>query len=86
MIKLAMPGMIMYVTEFAAEEVLTLAAAQFGTSQLAAQSVLVTMVQITYIIPLGVSIASSIRVANWIGARSTNAAKFSAKVVRYFPA
>lgn len=84
MIRLALPGMIMYVTEFAAEEVLTLAAAQFGTSQLAAQSVLVTLVQITYIIPLGVSIASSIRVANWIGAGGTNAAKFSAKVVTIF--
>ncbi|KAI6717258.1 multidrug and toxin extrusion protein 1 [Diplocarpon mali] len=85
MIRIAVPGMIMYVTEFAAEEVLTLAAAQFGTSQLAAQSVLVTLVQITYIVPLGASIAASIRVANWIGARASGAAKFSAKVVGSSP-
>ncbi|PBP19534.1 mate efflux family protein [Diplocarpon rosae] len=84
MIRIAFPGMIMYVTEFAAEEVLTLAAAQFGTSQLAAQSVLVTLVQITYIVPLGASIAASIRVANWIGAKASGAAKFTAKVAVVF--
>ena len=85
MIRLALPGMIMHVSEFAADEILTLAAAQFGTSQLAAQSVLVTLTQITWTLPLALSIASSIRIANWIGAKATNAAKISAIVVGCYP-
>ncbi|KAI0380834.1 mate-domain-containing protein [Hypomontagnella monticulosa] len=84
MIRLAVPGMIMHITEFATEEALTLAAARFGTAQLAAQSALVTLVSTTYIVPLGVSMAASIRVANWIGAEATSAAKFSARVAVVF--
>lgn len=81
MVRLAIPGMIMHVSEFAADEVLTVAAAQFGSAQLAAQSALVTLTQITWTVPLGLSIAASIRVGNWIGAKDTRSAKTAAKTV-----
>jgi multidrug resistance protein, MATE family len=81
MIKLALPGMIMVEAEWLAFEVLTLAAGQFGVSQLAAQSVLVTMTSTTFqLLPFPLSIAASTRVANLIGAKLVGAAKTSAKV------
>ncbi|KAI1409613.1 multidrug and toxin extrusion protein [Hypoxylon sp. FL1857] len=80
MIWLALPGMIMVMAEWLAFEILTLVTSQFGTSYLAAQSILVTLTSTTFMIPFPVSIAASTRVANLIGARLINAAKTSAKV------
>ncbi|KAL3952637.1 hypothetical protein ACCO45_012580 [Purpureocillium lilacinum] len=81
MMRLAIPGMVMHVAEFAADEILTIACAQFGAAQLAAQSALVTLTQITWTVPLAISIAASIRVANLIGAKATDAATMAAVVV-----
>jgi len=81
MIKLALPGMIMVEAQYFAFEVLTLAASQFGSAHLAAQSVLVTVTSTTFNIPFPLSIAASTRVANLIGARLSGAARTSAKVV-----
>ncbi len=83
MIRLSLPGMVMNMAEFAVEEILTLVSAQFGTSQLAAQSALITIVTITYNAALGLSVAASTRTANWIGARATSAAKVSADMVSF---
>ncbi|CAK7565702.1 MAG: hypothetical protein SEPTF4163_003625 [Sporothrix epigloea] len=80
MIKLALPGMIMIEAEYFAFEILTLAAGRFGTTELAAQSVLVTITSTTYQIPFPMSIAASTRIANLIGANLPDAAKTSAKV------
>ncbi|KAI2624190.1 MATE efflux family protein [Hypoxylon sp. NC1633] len=80
MIMLALPGMVMVMAEWLAFEILTLVTAQFGTSYLAAQSILITMTSTTFMIPFPVSIASSTRIANLIGAKLVNAAKTSAKV------
>ncbi|OTA96104.1 hypothetical protein M434DRAFT_393183 [Hypoxylon sp. CO27-5] len=80
MIWLALPGMVMVMAEWLAFEILTLVTSQFGTSYLAAQSILVTLTSTTFMIPFPVSIAASTRVANLIGARLINAAKTSAKV------
>ncbi|KAI1481595.1 MATE efflux family protein [Daldinia eschscholtzii] len=80
MIWLALPGMVMVMAEWLAFEILTLATSQFGTSYLAAQSILITLTSTTFNIPFPVSIAASTRVANLIGARLVNAAKTSAKV------
>lgn len=80
MIRLALPGMVMVLAEWLAFEILTLVTSQFGTSYLAAQSILVTLTSTTFMIPFPVSIASSTRIANLIGARLINAAKTSAKV------
>ncbi|KAH8680883.1 MATE efflux family protein [Xylariales sp. PMI_506] len=80
MIKLALPGMIMVVAEWLAFEILTLASSQFGSSYLAAQSIVTTLASTTFQIPFPISIAASTRVANFIGARLVQAAKTSAKV------
>lgn len=83
MVFLALPGMVMVEAEYLAFEVLTLIAGQFGTSQLAAQSILVTIASTTFQLPFPLSIAASTRVANLIGAKLVSAAKTSAKVAVY---
>ncbi|CAK7221150.1 hypothetical protein SCUCBS95973_004398 [Sporothrix curviconia] len=80
MIKLALPGMIMIEAEYFAFEILTLAAGRFGATELAAQSVLVTLTSTTYQIPFPMSIAASTRIANLIGAKLPDAARTCAKV------
>ena len=80
MIRLALPGMIMVEAEYFAFEILTLASGQFGTSYLAAQSILVTITSTTFQLPFPMSIAASTRVANLIGAKLVDAAKTCAKV------
>lgn len=80
MIKLAIPGFLMVESEVLAFEILTLAASQFGTTALAAQSVLSTCVSITFLVPFPISIAASTRIANLIGSGSKDAARTSAKV------
>lgn len=80
MIKLALPGLLMVEAEVLAFEVLTFAAAYFGVTVLAAQSVLATLTSLTFQIPFPLSIATSTRVANLIGATLAPAAKTSAKV------
>lgn len=80
MIKLALPGLLMVEAEVLAFEVLTLAASYFGTTHLAAQSVLGTLTSLTFQIPFPLSIAASTRIANLIGATLADAARTSAKV------
>ena len=80
MIKLALPGVVMVEAEMIAFEVLTFGASLFGTTALAAQSVLVTLTSITYQIPFPLSIAGSTRVANLIGATLSDAARISTRV------
>lgn len=81
MIKLALPGMIMIEAQFSVLEILTIAAGQFGTAQLAAQSVLVTVTSTSFNIPFPLAIATSTRVANLIGAHLSDAARVTARVV-----
>lgn len=80
MIKLALPGMIMIEAQFSVLEILTISAGQFGTAQLAAQSVLVTVTSTSFNIPFPLAIATSTRVANLIGAHLSDAARKTAKV------
>ncbi|KAK6348856.1 hypothetical protein TWF730_009624 [Orbilia blumenaviensis] len=80
MIKLALPGLIMILSEFVAFELLTLAASYLSTKHLAAQSVLATCTSVTFQIPFALSIATSTRVANFLGATLGDAAKTSAQV------
>jgi len=80
MIRLALPGLLMVESECLAFEILTLSSSYFGTKHLAAQSVLSTTVSLAWQIPFPLSIASSTRVANLIGATLTDAAKLSSKV------
>jgi len=80
MIKLALPGLVMVEAEVLAFEILTLAASYFGTAHLAAQSVLGTLIALTFQFPFPISIAASTRIANLIGATLADAARVSAKI------
>jgi len=65
--------------EYLAFELLTLMSARFGTSYVAAQSILSTGTTISYQLAFALSIASSTRVANFLGATMGDAAKISAR-------
>ena len=80
MIRLALPGLLMVEAECMAFEILTLTSSHFGTTHLAAQTVLVTVSSLMYQIPFPLSIAASTRIANFIGATLADAAKTTAKV------
>lgn len=84
MIKLALPGMLMIEAEWLAFEFMTLFASRFSAEHLAAQSILITLATITYQIPSSVSIATSTRVANLIGAGLVDAAKITARITVFF--
>lgn len=77
-IKLSLPGLVIVEAEFLAFEMLTLFSSYFGTAHLAAQSVLVTATSITFQLSFALSIASSTRVANFLGATLGDAAKVTA--------
>ncbi|KAL4946796.1 hypothetical protein BDV06DRAFT_217954 [Aspergillus oleicola] len=83
MIRLALPGLLMVESECLAFECLTLGSSYFGTTPLAAQSVLATISSITFQIPFTLSISSSTRIANLIGATLVDAAKTTAKVAMW---
>lgn len=83
MIRLSLSGLLMVEAEVLAFEILTLAASYFGTSYLAAQSVLGTLIAFTFQFPFPISIAASTRIANLIGATLADAAKVSAKVAGF---
>jgi len=65
--------------EYLAFELLTLMSARFGTSYLAAQSILSTGTTISYQLSFALSIASSTQIANFLGAAMGDAAKVSAR-------
>ncbi|TCD64515.1 hypothetical protein EIP91_004011 [Steccherinum ochraceum] len=67
---LAVPGILMVGTEWAAFEIVALAAGRLGSLSLAAQSVIMTTDQVLNTIPFGIGVAASTRVGNLIGARS----------------
>lgn len=68
LLKLSIPNLIMIVSEYLSFEIMTMMASYFGTTALAAQSVISTVASLTYQVPYGVSIASSTRIANFLGA------------------
>lgn len=73
MINLSVPGVLMIEAEWLAFEIITFAASKFGTKVLAAQSIVSTTCVLLYQIPFALSIASSTRVAWFIGAASKTA-------------
>lgn len=77
---LAIPGLIMLEAEFLAFEIMTLLSSYLGTIALAAQSIGTTMAALTYQIPFAIGIASSTRIANYLGAGLASAAKTTVKV------
>lgn len=80
LIQLAIPGVIMLLAESLAYEVLTLVASYFGTSALATQSALSSFVSLIYMIPFALSVASSNRIANFVGGENIEGGKIGIKV------
>ncbi|KAK6200289.1 ethionine resistance protein [Scheffersomyces amazonensis] len=80
LVNLAIPGLVMLEAEFLAFEILTLIASYLGTVALAAQSIGATMASLTYQVPFALGIASSTRIANFLGAGLGGAAKKSTQV------
>ncbi|SCV05546.1 LANO_0H09868g1_1 [Lachancea nothofagi CBS 11611] len=68
MFNLALPGVIMVEAEFLGFELLTIFASHLGTNELGAQSIVSTVASLSYQIPFSISISTSTRVANFIGA------------------
>lgn len=77
MINLSIPGVVMVEAEWLAFEIITFTASRFGTEVLAAQSIVSTTCVLLYQIPFAISIASSTRIAWFIGAASKKAALIS---------
>ncbi|KAI9789812.1 MAG: hypothetical protein M1816_005729 [Peltula sp. TS41687] len=77
MIRLAIPGLIMFEAEYMAFEILTLAASYLSTGHLGAQAVLANLTTLSYRIPSALAIAGSTRIANLIGANLPKAARTS---------
>ncbi|KAL4062494.1 MOP flippase [Scleroderma citrinum] len=77
-LKLALPGILMIGTEWAAFEIVALAAGKLGEVPLAAQSVIMTTDTIINTIPFGFGVVASNRVGNLLGARSAIAARNTA--------
>lgn len=77
-LQLALPGILMVGTEWAAFEIVALAAGRLGELPLAAQSVIMTTDQILNTIPFGIGVAASTRVGNLLGLQSAVGAKRAA--------
>lgn len=84
MFRLALPGFLMLEAGLIAFEILALSASWLGTTALAAQSILASLIAITFQIPLPLSIAGSTRVANLIGAGLVAAARRTFLVMLVF--
>ncbi|KAG7191735.1 uncharacterized protein KQ657_002871 [Scheffersomyces spartinae] len=78
--ELAVPGIVMLESEYLAYEIMTLIASYYGTIELAAQSAVSSIALIAYTIPFAVGIASSTRIANFIGGNNVEGAKTATKI------
>uniref|UniRef100_A0A673X851 Multidrug and toxin extrusion protein 1-like n=1 Tax=Salmo trutta TaxID=8032 RepID=A0A673X851_SALTR len=79
-IRLAIPSMLMLCLEWWTFEIGGILAGLINEVELGAQSVVYQLAVITYMFPLGFSVAASVRVGNALGAGNTEQAKLSGKV------
>nr|QFR37243.1 MATE transporter [Cyberlindnera americana] len=80
LLHLAIPGVIMLMAESFSYEIMTLFSSYWGTDYMATQSAVSTLASLTYMIPFSVGIASSTRIANFIGAKRIDCAKLAADI------
>jgi MATE family multidrug resistance protein len=66
-LRLAIPGMLVVMSEWWAFEIASLASSYLGTLDLAAQSIVMTLSSCTYTIPYGLGVAVANRVGNSLG-------------------
>jgi MATE family multidrug resistance protein len=76
-LKLAFSGIIIICAEWTAFELSSLAASYLSTTDLAAQSVLLTLSAATYTVPMGISVAATNRVGNALGGGCAYRAKIA---------
>ena len=74
-LKLALPGMVMLCAEWWSFEIVALGAGWLGTVDLDVQGIMMNTVGLLFMLPLGVSVAASVRVGNLVGAGHAVAAK-----------
>ncbi|NWI07404.1 S47A2 protein, partial [Tichodroma muraria] len=74
---LAVPGMIMMCIEWWTFEIGSFLAGLISVVELGAQSVIYELACIAYMVPLGISVAASVRVGNALGAGNVEQAKTS---------
>lgn len=77
--ELAVPGIVMLESEYLAYEIMTLIASYYGTVELAAQSAVSSIASLAYTVPFAVGIASSTRIANFIGGNNVEGARKATK-------
>ncbi|SGZ53299.1 CIC11C00000000011 [Sungouiella intermedia] len=80
MLKLALPGVVMVEAEYLAFEVLTILAASFGTSALAAQSIAANIGSLAFQLPFAVAVAITTRIGHFVGMRDIKAAAIVTRV------
>ena len=73
-------GSVAICSEWSAFEIVALAASFIGTNELAANSILTTTCGMTYQIPFAISVATSTRIGNLVGATLSDAAKTASQV------
>uniref|UniRef100_A0A674N7B0 Multidrug and toxin extrusion protein n=1 Tax=Takifugu rubripes TaxID=31033 RepID=A0A674N7B0_TAKRU len=83
-LKLAVPSMLMHCLEWWLYEIAGFLAGIISEVELAAQSVMYELAATAYGIPIGFSVAASVRVGNALGAGNTERAKLSSKVSLIF--
>ena len=72
---LAVPGMLMTCSEWWAFEVLAIAAGILGADSLNAQSIALQVISFSYMTPLGLAVATTIRVGRCLGAGDAHGAR-----------
>ena len=75
-----MSGMLMVALPWWATDTFTLIASYINAEVLAAQTVIRNFTLLTFMVPVGISIATTIMIGNNIGAMRTDVAKFYAKI------
>jgi MATE family multidrug resistance protein len=71
---LGFPATLMLCSEWWAFEILTFLASQLGTPEVAAQTIIIQIASLAYMVPLGISISTASLVGNFIGAGKTSVA------------
>ncbi|KAE8624966.1 hypothetical protein XENTR_v10006109 [Xenopus tropicalis] len=79
-IRLAIPSMLMVCIEWWSFEIGGFLAGLISVTELGAQAIMLELATIAYIIPLGFSVAASVRVGNALGAGDTEKAKASCNI------
>uniref|UniRef100_A0A8D3EET3 Multidrug and toxin extrusion protein n=1 Tax=Scophthalmus maximus TaxID=52904 RepID=A0A8D3EET3_SCOMX len=79
-LRLAIPSMLMHCLEWWLYEIAGFLAGIISEVELGAQSIVYELAAIAYMIPMGFSLAASVRVGNALGAGNTEQAKLSSKV------